>query len=169
MTVQKFYRVAGGSTQQKGVIPDIVLPSVLDALELGETTLPYYLPYDTVPAATYDNFNLTAPYLAKLKVNSSARVAASPDFGYVRQDIAFYKKKVTDSVVSLNEATRLKEQADLKAENAQRKKDLLARKSGRDTMLDLTLDEVAQNQPPRRPWRRKSPRLTRTIPTPIQV
>ena len=50
MTVQKFYRVAGGSTQQKGVVPDIVLPSVLDALELGETTLPYYLPYDTVPA-----------------------------------------------------------------------------------------------------------------------
>ncbi|HEX4140547.1 MAG TPA: S41 family peptidase, partial [Candidatus Methylacidiphilales bacterium] len=44
MTVQKFYRVAGGSTQKKGVEPDIVLPSVLDALELGETTLPYYLP-----------------------------------------------------------------------------------------------------------------------------
>ncbi len=44
ITVQKFYRVAGGSTQQKGVVPDIVLPSVLDALELGETTLPLLSP-----------------------------------------------------------------------------------------------------------------------------
>jgi carboxyl-terminal processing protease len=149
MTVQKFYRVAGGSTQQKGVVPDIVLPSVRDAYDsiLGETSLPYYLPYDTVPAVPFDNFNLTAPYLATLKANSAARVAASPDFGYVRQDIAFYKKKLEDGTVSLNEETRIKEQADLKALDAQRKKDLLARKSSRDTVLDLTLDMVAQNQP----------------------
>jgi len=147
MTVQKFYRVAGGSTQQKGVVPDIVLPSVLDALELGETTLPYYLPYDTVPAATYYNFNLTAPFLTTLRSASEARVTASPDFAYVRQDIAYYKKKVQDNTVSLNEAVRLKEQDDLKAINAERKKDLAARKSSRDTMLDLTLDMVAQNQP----------------------
>jgi carboxyl-terminal processing protease len=155
MTVQKFYRVAGGSTQQKGVTPDIVLPSVLDALELGETTLPYYLPYDTIPAADFDNLDLTAPYLPQLKASSTARVAASPDFAYVRQDIAFYKKKVTDSTVSLNQDTRLKEQADLKNEEAQRKKDLLARKSGRDTMLDLTLDMVAQNLPPAPPTDKK--------------
>jgi carboxyl-terminal processing protease len=155
MTVQKFYRVAGGSTQQKGVVPDIVLPSVLDALELGETTLPYYLPYDTVPPVAFENFDLVAPYLATLKQNSAARVAASPDFGYVRQDIAFYKKKVQDSTVSLDEDTRLKEQADLKDLNAQRKKDLLARKSSRDTMLDLTLDMVAQNQPAAPPVEKK--------------
>ena len=155
MTVQKFYRVAGGSTQQKGVVPDIVLPSILDALELGETTLPYYLPYDTVPAATYDNFNLTAPYLATLRANSEARVAASRDFGYVRQDIAYFKKKVTDSTVSLNEATRLQEQADLKTQEAQRKKDLEARQSTRDTTLDLTLDMVAQGLPPAPPVEKK--------------
>jgi carboxyl-terminal processing protease len=156
MTVQKFYRVAGGSTQKKGVVPDIVLPSVLDALELGETTLDYYLDYDTVPAVTFDNFDLVAPYITALKANSAARVAASPDFNYVRQDIAFYKKKVQDPVVSLNEAARLKEQADVKALEAQRKKDLLARKAGRDTMLDLTLDMVAQNQPPAPPVPKKA-------------
>jgi carboxyl-terminal processing protease len=155
MTVQKFYRVAGGSTQKKGVVPDIVLPSELDAFELGETTLPYYLPYDTVPAITFDNFNLTAPYLTSLRTNSAARVAASPDFGYVRQDIAFYKKKVQDSTVSLNETARLKEQADLKTLEAQRKKDLATRKSSRDTMLDLTLDMVAQNQPAAPPVEKK--------------
>jgi carboxyl-terminal processing protease len=155
LTVQKFYRVAGGSTQKKGVVPDIVLPSVLDALELGETTLPYYLEYDTVPAVPFDYLNLTAPYLTTLRTNSAARVAASPDFGYVRQDIAYYKKKIQESTVSLNEATRLKEQADQKTLEAQRKKDLLARKSSRDTMLDLTLDMVAQNQPAAPPVEKK--------------
>ena len=101
-----------------------------------------------MPAVPFDNFNLTAPYLGALRANSDARVAASPDFNYVRQDIAFYKKKVTDSTVSLNEATRLKEQAGHEGRwKPQRKKDLLARKSSRDTMLDLTLDMVAQNQP----------------------
>jgi carboxyl-terminal processing protease len=157
MTVQKFYRVAGGSTQQKGVVPDIVLPSELDAYDsiLGETALPYYLPYDTVPAVPFDNFNLTAPYLTALRADSAARVAASPDFGYVRQDIAINKKKVEDSTVSLNEAVRLKEQADLKVLNAQRKKDFAARKSSRDTMLDLTLDMVAQNLPPAPPVEKK--------------
>lgn len=149
MTVQKFYRVAGGSTQQKGVVPDIILPSVLDALELGETTLPYYMTYDTVPPANYDNakVNLVAPYLPALKTASVDRVAKSPDFNYVRQDIAFYKKKVQDSTVSLNQAARLKEQSDLKAQETQRKKDFLARKSTRDGMLDLTLDMVAQDLP----------------------
>jgi carboxyl-terminal processing protease len=156
MTVQKFYRVAGGSTQQKGVEPDIVLPSVLDALELGETTLPYYLPYDTVPAANYTTFNLVGPYLQQLRADSLARVTASTDFGYVRQDIAYYKKKVKDGTVSLNEATRLKEQADLKAENTARKKDLAARKPTRDVELDLTLDMVANHQPPAPPVEKKS-------------
>ncbi len=158
MTVQKFYRVAGGSTQQKGVTPDIVLPSVLDALELGETTLPYYLQYDTVPAANYSTFNLVSPYIAQLKTASTARVTASPDFGYVRQDITYYKKKIKDETVSLNEDTRLKEQADLKTENEERKKDLSARKSTRDTELDLTLDMVAANEPPAPPKADKKPK-----------
>jgi len=145
MTVQKFYRVAGGSTQQKGVVPDIILPSLLDAFELGETTLPYYLPYDTVPAATFEYLNLTAAYLPALRANSTARVASSQDFAYLRQDIDFYKKKVQDKIISLNEAVRLKEQGDLKTLMAQRKKDLEARKSSRDKMLELTLDMVDNN------------------------
>jgi carboxyl-terminal processing protease len=147
MTNKKFYRVAGGSTQQKGVTPDIILPSLLDAFELGETTLPYYLPWDTVPPATYDHLDLTAPYLPDLKTNSAARVAASPDFNYLRQDIAYDKKQIQNKSVSLNEAVRLKEQEDLKVQKAARKKDLLARQASRDKVLDLTLDMVDQNLP----------------------
>jgi carboxyl-terminal processing protease len=147
MTIQKFYRVAGGSTQQKGVVPDIVLPSVLDALDLGETTLDYYLPYDVVPAVSYDYLDLTAPYLADLRANSTARVAASPDFAYVLQDIAYFKKRVQDNTVSLNETVRRKEMDDQKALTEARKKDLTLRQPGRDKVLELTLDMVDQNLP----------------------
>src|SRR6202012_5172677 len=63
LTVQKFYRVAGGSTPQKGVVPDIILPSLLDGFELGETTLPYYLQFDTVLPTKFENLNLTAGVL----------------------------------------------------------------------------------------------------------
>jgi carboxyl-terminal processing protease len=149
MTNKKFYRVAGGSTQQKGVIPDIILPSPLDAFEstLGETTLPYYLPYDTIAPANYEKMGLTEPYLPDLRTNSAARVAASPDFNYLRQDIAFNKKQVLDKSVSLNEATRLKQQADLKAQKAERIKDMQARQATRDKVLDLTLDMVDNDQP----------------------
>ena len=158
LTIQKFYRVAGGSTQQKGVVPDIVLPSLLDALELGETTLPYYLPYDTVAPATFDNLNLTSTYLPTLRTNSTARVAASPDFDYVRHDIDYYKKKVQDPTLSLNLAVRQKQADDLKALNVQRKKDLEARKASRDPVLELTLDMVDQNLPAAPPQNKK-PRI----------
>jgi len=147
LTIQKFYRVAGGSTQQKGVVPDIVLPSLLDALELGETTLPYYLVYDEVPKAGYDYLDLTSAYLPALRTNSTARVAASPDFNYVRHDIDYYRKKVQDPTVSLNLTVRQKQADDLKALNAQRKKDLEARKATRDNVLELTLDMVDQSLP----------------------
>lgn len=146
MTVQKFYRVAGGSTQQKGVVPDIVLPSVLDALKLGESTLPYYLPYDTVPAVNYKDLDLVSNYLPALQAKSKARVTASPDFAYVRQDTDYYKK-LQDSPISLNQADRVKEMDTLKAQYDQRKKDLEARKSTRDPVLELTLDMVEHDLP----------------------
>ena len=147
MTVQKFYRVSGGSTQERGVMPDIVLPSLLDAFELGETTLKYYLPWDKIPAVSFDYVNETAAYLPELNARSAARVAVSPDFNYLRQDIAFYKKRVDDTTVSLNEAVRLKETTELKATNAARKKDLESRNASRDKVLELTLDMVEKNLP----------------------
>jgi carboxyl-terminal processing protease len=145
LTVQKFYRVAGGSTQQKGVIPDIVLPSILDGFELGETTLPYYLPYDTIAPTSFEYLNLTSPYLPTLKAHSTARVAASSDFDYLRERIAYFKKRMQDPTVSLNLAVRLKEKADLKAEDEQHKKDLAAHAATRDKNLELTLDMVENN------------------------
>lgn len=148
LTVQKFYRIAGGSTQKKGVIPDITLPSLLDYPEIGEASLPNCLPYDEIPKADYQTVNLVAPYLAELKQKSAARVAASTDFAYVKEDIDFLKKKLADKTISLNEQKRLKEKETLLAQRAARKKERSQRSTAKDKVYELTLEMLDKNQPP---------------------
>lgn len=147
LTVQKFYRIAGGSTQKKGVVPDITLPSLLDYMELGERTLPSCLPYDEVNRVDYDNYNLTAPYVAELTRRSAQRIAQSKDFSYVREDIELLKKRLADKSISLNEDARKKEKADLLAQAATRKQERSHRSVPRDKVYDLTLADVDKNTP----------------------
>lgn len=79
LTIQKFYRVNGGSTQFKGVVPDIALPDALTAFAKGEQESEYPLLWDEIAPATYQPTN-TLPALDKLQAASAARVAASPGF-----------------------------------------------------------------------------------------
>jgi carboxyl-terminal processing protease len=147
LTVQKFYRIAGGSTQQKGVIPDIQLPSLLDYLELGERTLPNCLPYDTVDKVDYENFSQATPYFNELKQRSVVRIAQSHDFTYLKQDIEVLKKRLADKSVSLNEDQRKKEKADLVTQAKSRKAEREARTTPPDKAYELTLDDVDKNKP----------------------
>jgi carboxyl-terminal processing protease len=103
VTIRKFYRVTGASTQWRGVIPDIILPDTLsyrtDAA--SERTLDHALPADTLPADTirrvhFDKLNLVQPYLDLLRERSDSRVAANQEFTYIRQDIAELKKSRQD-------------------------------------------------------------------------
>ena len=90
ITIRKFYRVTGASTQLRGVIPDIILPDTLN-YQMGvtsERTLKNALPWDTIQPADYNKLNLVQPYLALLRERSDARVATNQDFVYIRQDIA---------------------------------------------------------------------------------
>ena len=57
VTIQKFYRINGGTTQLRGVEPDVVLPDVYDGIELGEKEMDFHLAYDKIPAAAYQSFN----------------------------------------------------------------------------------------------------------------
>src|SRR6188474_3247426 len=76
LTIQKFYRVAGGSTQLHGVTSDIVLPTLTDLPEFGEGALKNALPYDEVPPARFTKWSDTHPlFLDELKMRSAARVA----------------------------------------------------------------------------------------------
>ena len=77
LTIKKFFRPSGASTQLKGVMPDIVLPSVAnESKDIGEAALENPLPWDTIPSAKYDQFNLVEPYLPELRKRSAERVAA---------------------------------------------------------------------------------------------
>src|SRR5439155_17852699 len=108
LTIRKFYRASGSSTQLKGVTPDIVLPSINNYAEVGEASLDNPLAWDTITSARFEKMNLVQPVLPDLKTRSDKRIANDKDFEYVREDIEQYKKVLADKTVSLSEAQRLK-------------------------------------------------------------
>lgn len=126
ITIRKFYRVSGGSTQFKGVVPDIILPDPLDHqpdIE-SEATLDNPLPWDTIPSSTYTKFNMVQQYVPILSKLSSVRVATNQDFNYIRDDIAELEKMHSDKGITLNEHDAIKERQDnqirLRAREAER-------------------------------------------------
>lgn len=144
MTIKKFYRPSGASTQLKGVVPNIVLPSVWnDSKDLGESSLENPMPWDTIPSAKFDALNLVAPYLPELRKRSDERVAADKEFSYVREDIALYKKQQADKTLSLNETQRLKEKNEADARQKARDKERLTRKEPQQKVYELTLKEAS--------------------------
>ena len=126
-TIQKFYRVAGHSTQKDGVIPDIILPNVLNVLESGEAYLPNVMESDSIARAEYESLNRVTPYLERLRVAVSKRVESDQDFKYIREDTDSAIKHQKDKTVSLNEAERRAEKKRQKDKVENRKKERRAR------------------------------------------
>jgi carboxyl-terminal processing protease len=140
ITIRKFYRVSGASTQFKGVTPDIVFPDVLNySDQIGEQALDNALPWDTIQPASYEKFNLVQPYLAQLKARSDGRVATSQDFLYVKQDIAQFQKQQADKTISLNERDTIKEREHNYAQNKARETERAARKKDSVKIYEITL------------------------------
>ncbi|MWK57344.1 tail-specific protease [Pseudomonas otitidis] len=126
LTLAKFYRVSGQSTQHQGVIPDIEYPSVVDTKEIGESALPEAMPWDSIRPAIKPEVDPFRPFLAELKARHDARTAHNPDFLYNRERLALAQKLMKETVVSLNEAKRRAQQTDIEnkqlaMENARRK------------------------------------------------
>ena len=144
LTIQKFYRVAGGSTQFRGVASDVVLPSLWDRDDIGESALKNPLPYDEVPPADYRK-SLNQPlFLDELRSRSTARVTANPEFAYINDDIAKLKETLDGNKFSLNEQTRREEIAKQKALKEKRLAERTKRKPKEMTVYSLTLDNVDQ-------------------------
>jgi carboxyl-terminal processing protease len=124
LTIAQFYRVNGESTQARGVLSDVVLPSLVDSLAATEKELPNALVFSDVKPTTYENLNLVSPALkATLKARSAARVKASADFARQLKDIERLKerkasKKVTLSETELREQFSKEEKKELKGEGA---------------------------------------------------
>jgi carboxyl-terminal processing protease len=146
LTVQKFYRIAGGTTQRQGVTPEIVLPSPYDYLDIGEASLENSLPADNTTPLEYRHYNLVKPFLAELEKNSHERIQTDKDFAYLAEDIQEIKKHQDDKTVSLNEAKRLQEKADAKARLEARKKERAARKTPPEMIYDLTVEAAEKDQ-----------------------
>jgi carboxyl-terminal processing protease len=151
LTIKKFYRADGASTQLKGVISDIELPSRLnaDTADVGESALPEALPWDEIGTAKPANLHLVQPYLAELQEHSRQRVAASKDFGYIQEDIAEFLKQQADKSLSLNLAERQAEQKTNMARSDAIRKEILSRKKSDEKIFEITLQNIdlAQLQP----------------------
>ncbi|MFV9686533.1 carboxy terminal-processing peptidase [Pantoea sp. KXB45] len=109
-TIQKFYRINGGSTQRKGVTPDLLMPTGVEAAETGEKFEDNALPWDSIKAATYVKTGDIKPLVAQLTKQHAERIAQDREFQYIMKDIArFNAMKDKRNIVSLNLAQREKE------------------------------------------------------------
>src|ERR1700736_3919209 len=143
LTIQKFYRIAGGSTQLHGVASDIVLPTLTDLPEFGEGALKNCLPYDEVPVAHYVKWSDGHPlFIEELKHRSAERVKANPEFKYVMEDMDRLRKRLDENRISLNEDTRKVELNEDKVRKEMRSKERLARNEEEPRIYRLTLDTV---------------------------
>lgn len=109
ITESKFYRVSGDSTQHRGVLPDIALPTMVDTDEVGESAYDNALSWDTihrVPHGTYEDINDVKPALTKLH---QERVEKDPDFVHLLSQLEVIEKQRDKKFVSLNEDTRRSE------------------------------------------------------------
>jgi carboxyl-terminal processing protease len=146
ITIRKFYRVTGASTQFKGVVPDIVLPDVLNySTEIGETNLENPLPWDTISPTNFDKMGLVEPYLAQLRIDSDTRVATNQDFNYVQQDIDEFKKLQADKTTSLNESVELRQRQDLAERAYARGAELALRPVPDETLYGISLANTETN------------------------
>lgn len=146
ITIRKFYRINGASTQLKGVIPDIILPDVLSySDEIGESSLPYALPWDTIAPSDYTPMNYVQPYLPALLKDSEARVATNQDFTYMKEDIAELEKLQDEKTDTLNERKAWDEKEKLEAQKDARSKEISSRPIPDETMFQITLADAAKS------------------------
>ncbi|MEJ2103624.1 MAG: carboxy terminal-processing peptidase, partial [Ignavibacteriaceae bacterium] len=106
LTIAKYYRINGGSTQRLGVTPDINFPSYVDPDESGESSEISALPWDKINATDYKIYSNLEDILPKLLSSSEERRIADPEFQYLQEDIQEYKKSKEQKFVSLNEEVR---------------------------------------------------------------
>ncbi|MBB6610879.1 carboxy terminal-processing peptidase [Pontibacter sp. Tf4] len=101
LTTQKFYRVNGGTTQLRGVIPDIILPDAYTYLEFGEKEQDYPLPFDEIKPAKYTVWSDPKLNLTQIKEASKARISQNKSFNLIKESAERLKKQSENTVRSL--------------------------------------------------------------------
>jgi carboxyl-terminal processing protease len=118
LTTQKFYRVNGGATQLKGVIPDVILPDEYSYIEVGEKELDYPMPWDEIKPVYYKEWKFKSP-VDDIKKRSKARIDTSSTFRNITGNAQRLKKTSDRTSFSLKLDTYRKEQKDLQKESKQ--------------------------------------------------
>ena len=136
LTVQKYYRINGGSTQYKGVEPDIVLPDITAYLEVGEKNQKNALPWDTVAQLSFSPWGGALPDPAEIKRRSQQRVADNVRFQQIADQVSRLKKQRQSTLETLNVEEFLAEQATLSREADQFGKQLVEYPYIRATLVD---------------------------------
>ncbi|HWJ95279.1 MAG TPA: carboxy terminal-processing peptidase, partial [Telluria sp.] len=109
MTIAQFFRINGGTTQLRGVTPDIKLPVTSDVENFGESSYDNALPWVAIKPANYVPAGDVKELIAPLQKRHEARIAKDRDIQYLKEDIAEVLKLRKDNAISLNEAVRRKE------------------------------------------------------------
>jgi len=147
LTIQKFYRISGGSTQLRGVEADIKIPSPWDHPEIGESAMKNPLPWDTMPPEKYEKLDRPL-FVQDLRTRSAARIAADPEFGYILEDLAQVKTRLAENRLSLNIDTRRAEIDEEKARKERRTADRAKRQTPELKRFVLALEDVNKPELP---------------------
>ena len=156
-TIAKFYRINGGSTQNKGVKPDIPFPTPIVADETGESLEKNALPWDQVDSLDFNTIHDLTPLLGQLRQRHQTRIEQDPEFVYVFEDIKEYKKLKDKNSVSLNLAERKTEMEEQDAKALARLNDRL-RRAGLDTVTSL--DDTPSDFEPEDSYLKEAARIT---------
>lgn len=149
LTVRKFYLPNGSSTQKKGVVPDITLPSIDDFLPIGESSLPHALVWDEIKATPFEGKALAQTFVKPLLEASRERQEKLEEFSYLRKNIDWFKERQDQKTISLNleqrQALKLADDEFKKKMDAER--DLLAKANYpvREIKLDSVLKTEAED------------------------
>ncbi len=143
LTIQKFYRVSGGSTQLRGVSSDIQLPSIYDTPKVGEVALENPLPYDEIPAKKLDLANNKHDlFIDELKHRSGDRVVHDQEFKFANEDITRVREQIQKNELSLNEKARRALIAEDEARKKTRVEIRAKMPAATDKVYELTLDDI---------------------------
>jgi len=115
LTIAKFYRVTGSSTQHKGVVPDISFPSALPADEYGESSYESALPWDMIRTSQFKKYSDLSKDIPKLVSRHETRITSDPEFKYLLEDIAEMKEIRKQKSYTLNETKRKQEREEREA------------------------------------------------------
>ncbi len=146
ITMQQFYRPNGDSTQKRGVLADVVLPSISDKMDVSESDLEYSLEFDKIPAAKFASNMMTKPELLEsLRSDSAKRVAESSEFAKYMEKIKAYVEQKNNKSVSLNKEKYMARRAKFNADEEDEKtmEDQINH-SSLEIKRDYYIDEVLQ-------------------------